>query len=735
MNTIITILSFLAMIAPERVDSVVLPEIDIVASVKMPDSDEKGAYSVTTVSRAALENRHVNSVKELTSVVPNFYQPDYGSRMTSSVYVRGFGSRIDQPVVGMNIDEVPVLNKNNYDFDLFDIDRVQVVRGAQGALYGRNTTGGAINVYTLSPMHFQGKRFTLEYGNANSIRVKASHYAAPSKKFGWSSSVYYSHSDGFFMNKELGVPCDGGDNVAMRLRAQWLPSDHWSLDNTFTMGYTDEGGWAYRQYADGVLAPVAYNDPCSYRRFNISDGFVVKRFFDGFTLSSTTGLQYMRDRMRIDNDFLPLEYFSMGQYQSEYSVTQEIVARSKGDNAFSWMGGLYGFYKHLDMQAPVTFKQYGIDNLILKNANEYWYHLLPGDRELSFRDDNFTIYDDFIIPTYGAAAFVQLGYNVGAFELSAGLRLDYEKSSMDYDSRALVYYTTYRNSNDYFPMPVSFKGNNSLDAVELLPSLSLAYNKDWGSLYASARKGFKAGGFNTQLFSDILQSKMSGALVGNEPSVDASSTMYRPETNWTYEFGTHLSPLSSGALKLSAALFYIDCRDQQLTVFPKGMSTGRMMSNAGESFSYGAEASIAYKVGDVTLNASYGYTHAEFREYLSGDSDYSGNIVPYAPRETMSANIEYRLPVSKEFANFLLLNVGWSGVGRIYWNEENTLSQAFYGLLSASLTWEKGAFGASLWGKNLLNEQYNTFYFRSIGNDFFAQGKPLQLGVSLHINL
>ena len=735
MNTIITILSFLAMIAPERVDSVVLPEIDIVASVKMPDSDEKGAYSVTTVSRAALENRHVNSVKELTSVVPNFYQPDYGSRMTSSVYVRGFGSRIDQPVVGMNIDEVPVLNKNNYDFDLFDIDRVQVVRGAQGALYGRNTTGGAINVYTLSPMHFQGKRFTLEYGNANSIRVKASHYAAPSKKFGWSSSVYYSHSDGFFMNKELGVPCDGGDNVAMRLRAQWLPSDHWSLDNTFTMGYTDEGGWAYRQYAGGVLAPVAYNDPCSYRRFNISDGFVVKRFFDGFTLSSTTGLQYMRDRMRIDNDFLPLEYFSMGQYQNEYSVTQEIVARSKNDGAFSWMGGLYGFYKHLDMQAPVTFKQYGIDNLILKNANEYWYHLLPGDRELSFRDDSFTIYDDFIIPTYGAAAFVQLGYNVGAFELSAGLRLDYEKSSMDYDSRVLVYYTTYKNNNDYFPMPVSFTGNNSLDAVELLPSLSLAYNKDWGSLYASARKGFKAGGFNTQLFSDILQSKMSGALVGNEPDVDASSTMYRPETNWTYELGTHLSPLSSGALKLSAALFYIDCRDQQLTVFPKGMSTGRMMSNAGESFSYGAEASIAYKVGDVTLNASYGYTHAEFREFLSGDSDYSGNIVPYAPRETMSANIEYRLPVSKEFANFLLLNVGWSGVGRIYWNEENTLSQAFYGLLSASLTWEKGAFGASLWGKNLLDEQYNTFYFRSIGNDFFAQGKPLQLGVSLHINL
>ena len=81
------------------------------------------------------------------------------------------------------------------------------------------------------------------------------------------------------------------------------------------------------------------------------------------------------------------------------------------------------------------------------------------------------------------------------------------------------------------------------------------------------------------------------------------------------------------------------------------------------------------------------------------------------------------------------LNLGWNAVGRIYWNEENSLSQSFYGLFSASLAWEKGAFGASLWGKNLIDEEYNTFYFRSIGNDFFAQGKPLQLGVTLNINL
>lgn len=110
-----------------------LPMIDIVAPLKTTGSDGKGAFSSTVVGRSALESRHINGVKELSAVVPNFYQPDYGARMTSSMYVRGFGSRIDQPVVGMNIDEMPVLNKNSYDFELFDIDRVQVLRGAQSA--------------------------------------------------------------------------------------------------------------------------------------------------------------------------------------------------------------------------------------------------------------------------------------------------------------------------------------------------------------------------------------------------------------------------------------------------------------------------------------------------------------------------------------------------------------------------------------------------------------------------
>ena len=727
----------------EKIDSVLLEAVDIVSSVKISDDEASNAYSTTSLRRADLEHRHISSVKELSAIAPNFYQPDYGSRMTSSMYVRGFGSRIDQPVVGMNIDGVPVMNKNNYDFELFDIDRVQVMRGAQGLLYGRNTSGGAINLYTMSPLNFQGKRFTLEYGSANNVRVKASHYAAPTRSFGWAVSLLYNHSDGYFLNHELGKNCDGGDNGAVRLRLQWLPAGGWSIDNTLVAGYTSEGGWAYGYYnpTEKSLAPVAYNDDCSYNRFNISEGLVVKRRLDWATISSTTGYQYVDDRMRLDNDFLPLDYFSMGQYQKEHSLTQELVLKMNMDafgpecGMYNLMGGLFGFFKHADLSAPVHFKQYGIDNLILKNANENYYYHLVGDRELSFEEDNFVISDDFVIPSFGVAAFVQGGISVEGFDVKAGLRVDYEYSSMSYDSRSTVHYSTYKDLRDNNVLNTVFDGKKAVDALELLPSLSLSYTGDWGSVYASARKGFKAGGFNTQLFSDILQSKMIGELIGNDQKVDASSTVYKPEENWTFELGTHFLPLYNDNLDITASLFYIDCRNQQLTVFPQGMGTGRMMSNAGRSFSTGAELAVRYVWGDITFDAGFGYTHAQFISYNRGDVDLSGKRLPYAPRETISANIAYRLPVPRSFANFLILNVGWNAFGRTYWNEENTLSQPFYDLFSASLVWEKGNWGASLWGKNLLNEKYETFYFRSIGNDFFAQGKPLHFGLSLHVNL
>lgn len=723
MTFITAFISLFITLFTETADTVMLAGIDIVSSVKLSDDTDKQPYSATTLGRVGIEERHINSIKELTAIAPNFYQPDYGSRMTSSIYVRGFGSRIDQPVVGMNIDQVPVMNKNNYDFELFDIDRIQIIRGAQSTLFGRNTSGGTINITTLSPLNFQGKRLSVEYGNENNIRIKAAHYEAASKRFGWSVGTYYNHSDGFFTNSYTGDNCDGGDNAAVRARFQWLPADRWTIDNTFTIGYTDEGGWGYRLFdaASGTLAPIAYNEECFYRRFNVSDGLVVKRFFDNFTISSATGYQYTDDKMHLDNDFLADDYFILEQAQREHSITQEFVIKSRDDNKLKWVAGLFGFYRHMQMEAPVNFREYGISELIEKYSG------------IHLREREFTIYDDFTIPAWGTAGYAQISYSIGAFDISAGARINYEYSSMDYNSRSLIHYTTKSNSIFHAPLLTVYDGRKEIDEWELLPSFSVIYKHRFGNVYGSVRKGFKAGGFNTQLFSDILRNRMIAGLMQQPATSDASSTIYEPETNWNYELGTHLS-LFDGKLNVSMALFYIKCHDQQLTVFPKG-GTGRMMSNASESHSKGVEFAATWHVGRFTIDGSFGYTKAEFDKYESDGVDYSGNYLPLAPQQTMAVNVAYDIPVPRAFAHRFVLNAGWNGTGRIYWNETNTMSQPFYGLFSASLSWEKGHFGASIWSKNLLDKEYKTFYFNSIDNDFFAEGKPLQFGASLHINL
>ena len=137
----------------ESVDTLLsLPQVSVTAikGGALANHDE----AVTTLGHSELERLNVVNIKQVSEIAPNFYMPAYGSRMTSSVYVRGLGTRIDQPVVGLNIDNVPVINKDNFDFDVADIARVEILRGPQNILYGRNTMGGLVNIFTLSPVNF-----------------------------------------------------------------------------------------------------------------------------------------------------------------------------------------------------------------------------------------------------------------------------------------------------------------------------------------------------------------------------------------------------------------------------------------------------------------------------------------------------------------------------------------------------------------------------------------------------
>lgn len=729
-------------LAPEPVDTLQnIEQVTVVApAAKQTFSLRRQPISSTVLSPAAIERERVLSVKDLSAVVPNFYQPDYGSRMTSSIYVRGFGARIDQPVVGVNVDEIPYLNKNSYDFDLFDIARIEVLRGPQGTLYGRNTIGGQLNIYTLSPLGYSGVRASAEYGTGNTVRAKASYYGRVSDNFGISVGGFYTRTDGFFDNAYDGSDCDRGHSAGGRVRMVWQGADGWSIDNVASVGSSLEGGYAYCLYdeASGAVSPVNYNGPNSYERVNVTDGFVVKHAGEKMLFTSATGYQYLYDRMLIDNDFTPRSLFTLVQQQREHALTEDIVLRSNDDSRrWQWITGAYGFYKRLRMEAPVTFLEDGIGDLILGAANAGIQSVMPW-AELMIEESAFDIASNFEIPTYGLALYHESSLRAGRWRFTAGLRLDYEASRMDYDNYTSIHYRLSPMMPQFKELSMPFAGRERMDFLELLPKFAVNFSTGAGELYVAASRGYKAGGFNTQIFSDILQNRLMAAMMEDmgmpaqpSPYNEASATTYKPEYSWNYEAGGHLA-FAEGRVRTDFSLFWIECRDQQLTVFPEGTTTGRMMSNAGRSRSRGVEVSLSWNpTTHLGVWGSYGFTDARFVKFDDGEADYAGNVLPYAPRNTVSLGATYRLHVGARMLDDVVVNCSWQGAGKIYWNESNTLSQNFYSQLGASVDLRKGDFTLSLWGRNLTGTDFYTFYFKSVGNSFFSHGKPRQLGLTL----
>lgn len=719
--------------AVEVEESDTLQEITV-SSIKQTSDLNKSPASLTVLNSTHVERLGVDAIKNVSTIAPNFYIPDYGSRMTSSIYVRGIGARIDQPVVGLNVDNVPYLNKDNYDFELADVDRIEVLRGPQSTLYGRNTMGGLINIYTLSPFKYQGVRFMGEYGSANSMKTALSYYTKLSSRLGMSLGLNFTSTDGFYDNAYNGADVGAERQGLVRWKTKWYPSSIVAIENVATLQHSRQSGYPYKMVDSSA---IGYNDTCFYKRLSVMDGLTINANWGNVSLSSITSFQYLDDNMTLDQDFLPLEYFTLTQRRHEWALTQDFVAKGREGN-YDWLVGAFGFYRHTDMNAPVTFKDYGISQLIEKNRNEQ-----NRDYPIDWNDDSFLLGSDFDIPNYGLALYHQSHYDWNRWSFTLGLRLDYEKSTLDYNSYCNTSYTIYKGpveDGEVFrvsPVDIDDYGHLEQSYLQLLPKLTVAYRlpvSDASRVYASVAKGYKAGGFNTQMFSDVLQQRIRGMMGLSELYKVDEVVTYKPEKSWNYELGAHVTD-RAGRYSVGLSVFYIDCRDQQLTVFPDGTTTGRIMTNAGKTRSCGVELSASWRpVERLSLNASYGFTDARFVEYDNGKADFKNKFIPYAPQNTLFAGVSYNIPINKSWLECIEVNVDAKGIGDIYWDEANSVKQPFYGLLGASVRFQKSDFSLDIWGDNLTNTQYNTFYFVSIGNAFLQQGNPARCGVTLRIN-
>lgn len=732
-----------------------IDEVILTSSTKETNDLRTLPAAVSLLSPQQIVGRQIDALKDISSFVPNLFIPDYGAKLTSAVYIRGIGARSSGQSIGMYVDNVPYLDKSSFDFELTDIQRIEVLRGPQGTLYGRNAMGGIVNIYTLSPFDFQGKRVSLSAGNYGQVKVKASHYGLISDKFGFTAGVYYNRNSGFFDNIYNGKKADKEQSVGGRLKLEGRLSPNFRIAYTFSGDYTDQGAFPYGLYnkEEETVAPVNINDPSSYNRTMLSNSLLLEYKTDLFLLSSTTGYQFLKDDMKMDQDFSPKSIFTLNQKQKQHAVSQELAIRSNTASNYRWSFGAYGFYDGLHTDGPVTFKEEGIKEVLQpvfdKIKEEADNPRMPA---LTITDKELYIPGSFETPSFGLALFHQSTYDnlfTEGLSITAGIRLDYERQKFAYSSEAKMNMAaSFGNMEiplDSFYGPTVLDVHTDQDFWQVLPKVSLKYQCDPSTYtYISVAKGYKTGGYNVQMSADVMQAQMKYDMMSafqqmipseiEKPTPVEEVAAYKPEQSWNYELGVR-SELIEKRLNAELTLFYMDIRDLQITKFVNS-GNGRVLANAGKARSLGVEASLrALLSNEWTADLNYGFTRATFRDYDNGQQVFDGNFVPYTPRHTVSLGIQYNKHLQGKWLDQVYASAQLNGAGKIYWTEYNDISQDFYLTLNARVGVRKDKFNVSLWGKNLTDTRYSAFYFESFGNPFIQLGKPLQFGVEVAFTL
>jgi len=636
--------------------------------------------AVSTINVQQLHNQQIVNLKELTAVMPNFYMPDYGSYANTPVYIRGIGTKSKGSAVGFYVDGVPHFESSAFNIDLSDIAAVNVFRGPQGTLYGRNTIAGIINVYTHNPLDYQRTRIKVGYGRYNDFIAQASNYAKISEKFGISTAASYHHNDGMFTNHFLNEKADKLNEGEGRIGFYWRPTTNWLLHLNSTLTYSEQNGYPYAPYdiVKDELLPISYNRNSTYRRLISSTGLNAQYENNHISFNSQTSYQFIKSHQGLDQDFTPQDVYFVDNSYHQNMLSQELTLKSNDKGRYQWIIGLFGMLLH---------------------SNQF--------AETSYFTRDFSTPTTYKNPTAGYAIYHQSSYNIWrGLSTTVGLRFDYEHAKTTYNQDKTTLSTGVTTHAKDFVSSASFR--------QFTPKFTLQYltNKD-NLYYISITRGYKPGGFNT-IF-----------------KTDAERT-YDPEYSWNYEVGTRLK-FFNGRLTAEADLFYIDWRHMQTTYTVPGV--GNVIANAGHTDSKGFELSLAYHpIKSLQLNLNYGYTHARYLEYKkSAREDFSGNRLPMVPNHTLSLNGTYTIMPAGWFDK-IVFNTGLTGLGRIYWADDNIVRQNFYATLNAKVSLTKGIFTWEVWGKNLTATNYMAYGFKASQGNYAQRGKPLTFGTAVSVS-
>ncbi|MGL6344142.1 MAG: TonB-dependent receptor domain-containing protein [Waterburya sp.] len=648
----------------------------IVTAQKKPEKLKSVPISLTTLSEEEIKDGRIDSFRDVAANTPNFFTT-VSDRAFNFQTIRGLGNAnfLSRDSISFYIDDVPYENVHQLlPGALFDLERVEILRGPQSTLYGRNSQAGVINVISRQPTNFPEITLGASYGNFNQRQLQFSASDAVIKdKLKFRIAGIYDARDGFTENNFLNDDANNLSSVAGRANLVWTPSDKWNIAFNAT-GATNRDG-------DNTYVPIEQEDPfeteldipgntdLSINTQSLRIGYKSKEF----NLTSITARNGSNLNYNADGDYTSEDLFEFDSRQETTIVSQEIRLQSP-DNAES-LGWIVGGY--------FQDRSYDLDPLQLKSSESI--SVTQG------RYDQTTF-----------AGFGQIDFKpVEPLTLTAGLR--YENSDEELSRRSFDLFEG-DNSGENTPFI-----NSSVDDEAVIPKFAIEYSVSPNiDAYGSITRGYKP---PTQ----------------NYFTEDSALRNVEAEKSWNYEVGIKSSWLSD-RLSVNVAGFINDVSNFQVAL---AGDTGffEEITNA-EVLIKGLEIEAKAKpLQGLDLIAGFGYTDAEYTDYVNPftGENFEGNQLLYTPEFTLNLAAQYRTQFG------LFTRVELQGLGNYFFDDENSLKQDSLALVNARVGYEAEQYGIYLFVNNLFDQEYLTsaFFSDTAGRNLASYGDRRTFGIQV----
>lgn len=617
----------------------------VVTARRREESLQSVPLSINAFTAQTIENAGIENIEDIALMTPGFtFAPLFGGGAATPT-IRGQSTTIGEPNVGFFIDGVYVSSRAMMDATLGDdVARVEVVKGPQSALYGRNTFGGAVNIITRAPSDdFEG-RLEASYGEFNTMGLRGS-LSGPIAENNLYFRIGATHnsSDGYFENSLTGGNLDSRETTVIAGTLEARPTNAITFRLRAAYQNTEDGDDPLRFAANNSF-PTFLQGPPTPAGFQMftgelrgSDTFAVTPGHnnrelgafsftgewegDNFTFTSITGFNDLHLDFAVDGDYTAASVNYQTTLVDLYDISQEFRLASTGDSRLSWLVG--GYYYTVSSDTHVD-NAYGADALAIISGFPAgfgaWRRLVGGGRsDVHEETDSF-------------ALFGQIGYDItDSLRVSAEGRWTNETKSVD--SLAVG------GLLNPPPGPATLTFVDARDFENFVPRVTVEFDAaEDVLLYASAAQAVKVGGCNTNI--------VAGSPIPSE-------RLYDPETAWNYEIGAKTS-WYGGRLVLNGALYQIDWSDQIVRAI--GASGALLNVNAGATTVRGAELEMRARPMDgLELNAGVAYTDSAYDSYnfallglIGINPNLAGTRLQYVSEWQANASVQYIFPVSAD---------------------------------------------------------------------------------------